>query len=366
MLRWINKFTLGCTEDKTFIMENFKNVLEYVPTKNNKIKDTLIVFGVYDDNNKLNNSIEDYALESNKRKFIVSLSGGVDSMVIATILRSLNYDVVGCHINYNNRPETKEEQTFLEEWCKYNDIKLYVKTIDNLIRGQGKRTQYEIYTRNVRFDFYKEVMAKENCDSILLGHHKDDIVENVVANVCRGRNLLDLAVLKKSNVVNNVMLVRPMMDFYKHNVYDYAHTYQVPYFKDTTPDWSVRGKYRNGLHPQLEDTFGKNVKENLLGLSKQSCEWNSLIMNKLIDPFLETVDFTDGGAVFNIQEYVDFPICFWNMVFAKIFYRYGINCPSRKGILTYLNSIHGDNYASLSSTCVCKIVNYKVSIKFKA
>ena len=366
MLRWIKKFTFGCAEDNTLIMENFKDVLEYVPTKNNKIKDTLIVFSVYDDNNKLSNSVEDYALEENKRKFIVSLSGGVDSMVIATILRSLNYDVVGCHINYNNRPETKEEQKFLEEWCKYNDIKLYVKTIDNLIRGQGKRTQYEIYTRNVRFDFYKEVMAEENCDSILLGHHKDDIVENVVANVCRGRNLLDLAVLKKSSIVNGVKLVRPLMDFYKDNVYEYAHTFQVPYFKDTTPDWSVRGKYRNTLHPQMEDTFGKNVKENLLGLSKQSSEWNSLIMDKLIDPFLETVDFTDDGAVFNIQEYLDFPICFWNMVFAKIFYRYGINCPSRKGILTYLNSIHGDNYASLSSTCVCKIVNYKVSIKFKA
>jgi tRNA(Ile)-lysidine synthetase-like protein len=360
MLGRISQFVNGCGVDNTINNEKYKDILEYVPQNDLKIKHMLC------GESKLVDSIKDYAIEENKQKFIVSLSGGVDSMVVATILCRLNYKVVGCHINYNNRPETKEEQKYLEEWCKYNDIKLYVKTIDNVVRGQGKRTDYEIYTRNVRFDFYKEILSKENCDRVLLGHHKDDIVENVLFNACRGRNLLDLAVIKKSNIVNNVKLVRPMIDFYKDEVYDYADIYQVPYFKDTTPDWSVRGKYRNRLHPQLEDTFGKNVKENLLGLSKQSCEWNSLIMNKLIDPFLETVDFTDDGAVFNIQEYVDFPICFWNMVFAKIFYRYGKNCPSRKGIITFVTSIHGNNYASLTNSCVCKIVNYKVSITFKA
>lgn len=360
MFRWFNKLVLGCSDDDAFYSEKYKDILEFVPNNNNKIKDMMYL------DNDLVDSIQAYAIEENKMKFIVSLSGGVDSMVVATILRMLGYNVVGCHINYNNRPETKTEQKFLEEWCKYNDIKLYVKTIDNLIRGQGKRTEYEIYTRNIRFDFYKEVLSKENGDCVLLGHHKDDIVENVVANVCRGRNLLDLAVLKKSSIVNGVKLVRPMMDFYKDAVYEYADNYQVPYFKDTTPEWSVRGKYRIGLHPKLEDTFGKNVKENLLGLSKQSSEWNSLIMNKIIDPFLDTVVYTDNGVEFNLKNYLDYPLCFWNMAFAKIFYAFGKNCPSRKGIITFTSSIHGQNKVSLAESCICKVQNYKVSIKFKA
>jgi tRNA(Ile)-lysidine synthetase-like protein len=361
MSRWFNKFVLGYVDNDAFYTEKYKDILEFVPNNNNKIKDIFLYA-----KNELVDSIQTYAIEENKIKFIVSLSGGVDSMVLATALCMLGYNVVGCHINYNNRAETKEEQKFMEEWCKYNNIKLYVKTIDNLVRGQVKRSEYEIYTRNIRFDFYKKILSNENCDTILLGHHKDDIVENVVANVCRGRNLLDLAVLKKYSIVNGVKLVRPMMDFYKDDVYKYADNYQVPYFKDTTPEWSVRGKYRIGLHPKLEDTFGKNVKENLLGLSKQSSEWNKLIMDKIIDPFLDTLVYTDYGVVFNLEKYIDYPICFWNIAFAKIFYAFGKNCPSRKGIITFTSSIHGQNQVSLGESCICKIQNYNVSIKFKA
>jgi tRNA(Ile)-lysidine synthetase-like protein len=356
-----NKVELGGGDDYVFYSERYKDILELVPSKNNKIEDML-----YADDSELVDSIQTYAIEENKTKFIVSLSGGVDSMVLATVLRMLGYNVVGCHINYNNRAETKEEQKFLEEWCKYNNIKLYVNTIENLVRGQGKRSEYEIYTRNIRFDFYKKILSTENCDSILLGHHKDDIVENVVANVCRGRNLLDLAVLKKSSVVNGLKLMRPMMDFYKDDVYNYADKYQVPYFKDTTPEWCVRGKYRIGLHPKLEDTFGKNVKENLLGLSKQSSEWNKLIMDKIIDPFLDTIVYTDDGVVFNLEKYLDYPLSFWNIAFAKIFYAFGKNCPSRKGIISFTSSIHGQNKVSLAGSCICKIQNYKVSIIFQA
>ena len=70
--------------------------------------------------------------------------------------------------------------------------------------------------------------------------------------------------------------------YQKISIYNFAEENQVPYFKDTTPDWSVRGKYRNNIAPLLEDTFMPVVKENLLGLSRQSFEWNGLIMEKII------------------------------------------------------------------------------------
>jgi hypothetical protein len=35
-------------------------------------------------------------------------------------------------------------------------------------------------------------------------------------------------------------------------VLEYAHSFGVPYFKDTTPAWSTRGKLRNQLVPLLQ------------------------------------------------------------------------------------------------------------------
>lgn len=49
------------------------------------------------------------------------------------------------------------------------------------------------------------------------------------------------------NTVNGVRVWRPMLPFGKDVVYDFAHKFGVPYFKDTTPSWSTRGKLRRQL-----------------------------------------------------------------------------------------------------------------------
>ena len=153
---------------------NYKNILEYVLDLNIKIKDKTITT-INTNENLLVNTIENITQKLNSKKLIISLSGGVDSMVLTTILHKLDYSIICVHINYNNRKETKEEEKFLIEWCKYNDIKLYVKSINDIKRENTKRSDYELITKNLRLDFYKEVMKKENSNYILLAHHKDDI-----------------------------------------------------------------------------------------------------------------------------------------------------------------------------------------------
>ena len=354
----INYF-LGYSSDHII---DHKKVLELVPSIKEKISDQNI-----DENDILLTNIQKFIKNSNKNRFIVSLSGGVDSMVLTTILKYLKCEVIGVHINYNNRNETKEEQEFLEKWCNYNGIKLYVKAIEDYKRNNIKRSEYEVITKKIRFDFYKEIMAKENIDQILLGHHKDDIVENIFANVCRGRNILDLAVIRDICTIEYVNIARPMLDFYKDSIYEFATIYQVPYFKDTTPEWSVRGKYRNQISPLLEDTFTNNVKENLLGLSHQSDEWNELVQFIIIEPFIRTIIFNKSSVQFNVENYNSYPISFWSVVFSKIFIQSGKSCPSRKAIQVFMNAIKTKNvgYISISNSCVCYNKNFNIKIEFK-
>ena len=344
--------------------DNFENILEFVPNIKDKINDQN--FKIYDE---LLKSIKEFCENSEDKKFIISLSGGVDSMVLISIIHYLGYEVIGAHINYNNRNETKDEQKFLTQWCSYNNIKLYTKIIEHLKRSNSKRSDYEFTTKKIRFDFYKEICKKENINMILLGHHKDDIVENIFANVCRGRYILDLAVIKKKSIIENVNIGRPMIDFYKKSIYEFANLYQVPYFKDTTPSWSVRGKYRNEIYPKIEDAFTPNVKENLIGLSKQSFEWNNLVQEEIIKPFMKKVNYNNNGVTFNIESYKTYPLCFWNIIFMNIFYYFNKSCPSRKGINTFINSINKEsnhlNIISVSNSCVCSVKKNEVSIEFK-
>ena len=364
IIKYVYNYVFSINSDEINYTK-YKDILEYLPN-NSTIPPT-----DYDEDNKLFKSIKEFCIKEKKNKFVVSLSGGVDSMVLIYIILKLGYEVVAIHINYNNREETILEQIFLEEWCDFNNVKLCVKSIENQKRNNTKRSTYEIETKNIRFDFYKEVLSEEELDyMILIAHHKDDIVENIFANVCRGRYILDLSVIKEKSTLNDVTIVRPMIDHYKSAVYEYAHDNQIPYFKDTTPNWSIRGKYRNNIYPLLEDAFSTNIKNNLLGLSKQSYEWNNLVMIEIIEPFLNKIDIYDTYCTFNIENYIEKPMCFWNVIFMKIFYYYGKKCPSRRGIQTFMNCIKESVpsgrmlRASISVNCNCTIRNNNIKIVF--
>tara|TARA_B100001093_G_C26811405_1_gene1007738 strand:- start:864 stop:2027 length:1164 start_codon:yes stop_codon:yes gene_type:complete len=357
---------------------NYEKILEYVPDLTLKIKDKKIKYNykymplreVYED--KLVDSISNICNKLNNKKLIISLSGGIDSMVLTTILHYINYEIICVHINYNNRRETRDEEKFLREWCKYNSIKLYVKSINNIKRENTKRSEYELITKNLRLDFYKEIMKKEDIDYILLAHHKDDIIENIVANLCRGRNYLDLSVIRERSYINNIIMIRPMLSFYKTDIYKFAHTYNVPYFKDTTPNWSVRGKYRNIIGPALEDAFSKNIKENLLNISKQADDWNLLIEQEIIRPFLSNIVYEINIekilVTINIEKYIEYPLTFWYIIFADLFNQHGYSSPSKKSIQVLINSIKekkNKNF-NLCNKCKCAINNYKIVIEFKS
>ena len=341
----------------------FSNILETVPKNCKRIQEIEI-----DVSSAIVQTVKRFC-DANKNitnTYAISLSGGVDSMVLATIMKTLGYHVVALHINYNNRPETKSEQIFLEKWCHYNDIRLYIKEIRDLTRSNSKRSDYEAITKQIRFTFYKSVLQDENLEFILLAHHRDDIVENIFANVCRARYILNLAVIKETSEIEGVTICRPLIDYYKDDILKFATTYGTPCFKDTTPDWSVRGKYRNNIEPAIKDAFTHTVKDNLIQLGQQSDEWNSLVEAEILRPFLDAVEYNPYSIRFNIERWLYHPHCFWMQVFMRIFHRYMTNSPSRKSVQNFMNNLTLDTCQNiaLTNTTKCRLKNGWITIEF--
>ena len=352
-------------EKSYFNYKSYKNILQFVPSCSLKIKEKSINL-----NDPLLENIDRICKHLNNNKLIISLSGGVDSMVLISILNYLNFEVIALHINYNNREETKKEEKFIIDWCKYNNIRLHLKVINEIKRKDSKRSDYEAITKNIRFKFYKEIMEIENLNYILLGHHKDDIVENIFANICRGRNYLDLAVIKEKSTINDINFIRPMLNFHKMSIYNFANSYNIPYFKDTTPHWSVRGKYRNIIEPALQDAFTIQVKDNLLNIGNQADDWNLIIQQKIIDPFLDLFIFRESNEEiiikFYIENYIDYPFSFWFLVFMKIFNKIGKKSPSKKSIEILISIFKQKNRKmkiSLDKNTFCHIDNFNILIK---
>lgn len=255
-----------------------------------------------------------------KSKIFISLSGGVDSMVLLDMFsKSNNTKVYALHINYNNREESAEEAEFLAEYCKEKNVEFILHELD-FKRGDIKRNEYEETSKRLRYNLYKEIVNKNDLDGVYLGHHDDDIVENIFNNVMKNNHTNDLSVLKQENMINEVKVFRPFIGKSKDIVYDYAFEHKVPYFKDTTPEWSCRGKMRNNIFPQLEDCYGKCYKQNLMNFSKGIDETN-VLLEMLMTSYMEFDELRCNTVMFKFDidsVVLNMPIQFWTRIFNNV------------------------------------------------
>lgn len=259
-------------------------------------------------NNTLLIALKKFCNEQEIYKYgaIVSLSGGVDSMVTLACLIKLSqeeghyFPIYAASIDYSQREEQHEEIEFLIKYCAKNNVQLYVAKVDGYSRkkeNSGPRTEFEEESRKIRFDLYKQIMDEHGCRGVFVGHHKDDIIENIFTNSMKGGNLLDIEVMKKMSTIHGVNIYRPFLDFHKDIIFDLSHAYNIPYFLDTTPKWSRRGKMRFEIFPLIDRVFGSSWRLKLKDLGTQSNEWGEYIQEYIINPWFSEVTIGKYGFI---------------------------------------------------------------------
>jgi tRNA(Ile)-lysidine synthetase-like protein len=289
--------------------------------------------------------------QGRRQPVLVSLSGGVDSMVICAVLAHLArtsaacpIHVVAVHIDYANRPESAAEADFLRRWCAAQDIDYDCRRIDHVTRGVTARDDYERISRQVRFDFYRETM--EACAGpgaadvgVFLGHHRGDLRENVLSNAHKGCGPLDLSGMTAVSRNDGVILWRPLLGLEKSAIFDYAHTFGVPYFKETTPHWSTRGKLRNRLLPLLEEIYGEGSLSNLSTLAVESDKCRALLHDVSFGPFLDKILRKPMGMVFQTTPWKDRDLFFWKFVLREALHSGSLGMFTDKAVASFLERV---------------------------
>lgn len=206
-------------------------------------------------------------LLSHEKKIIVSLSGGVDSMVCCYLLylwnikHQFSYEIEAITIHYDNRHEQTIEIYMVNEWCKILGIPHYVRKISEIKRSNDyDRDIYEELTRKIRFDMYQKRQGV-----VLLGHNKDDSLENIMSNIKKRRSYQNLYGMQIRTEEKDVSLLRPLLKIWKKDILQFAIDWNIPFVYDSTPSWSDRGKMRDILIPQMR-SFSEEMVEGLFDM----------------------------------------------------------------------------------------------------
>jgi tRNA(Ile)-lysidine synthetase-like protein len=266
-------------------------------------------------------------------------------MVISKILvllqrhnKNIN-KIVAVHIDYANRDESGQEADYVEGWCSRLGIVFYKRVINEVTRGITNRDEYEKVSRDIRYGFYQEIIALEKCDAVIFGHHKGDVQENVISNVMHGLSPLALSGMSEIGVANNVTVWRPLLAYSKDDIYTFAHQYGVPYFKDTTPSWSTRGKLRKLLVPLLIDMYGEGCLNNLTSLAHQSDESRALVHNAIYQPFLNSISRKRCGISVNVIKFLHQPLMFWKEMLKEIMHSMSMSMVREKSVQNFIERL---------------------------
>ena len=334
------------------ILETFPFEADMDPARDHVVHKTIVSFlhsrGIFQQ--------EEGTVEKNHshHPVIVSLSGGVDSMVIASVLAHLtkscgyNLQVYGIHIDYANRPESAAEADYVRRYCESKGIHFCIRRIDEVTRGIDARDDYERIAREARYDCYRETVKLCRKDvsgdasvdiGVMLGHHRGDLRENVLSNAHKGCGPLDLSGMTQVSVNDRVIIYRPLLPLEKKDIFDYAHRFGVPYFKDTTPHWSTRGKLRNKLVPLLQEIYGEGSMNNLSNLAVESDQARELLQSAVLGPFLNQVDRFPLGIAFHTQPWKEQGLFFWKFVLREALHKSSLGMFSDKSVDAFMERV---------------------------
>lgn len=264
-------------------------------------KKSLIKYKYHYDNFKTdiyNKMYEEYIKLDKNSTIIVSLSGGVDSVVSLYILKLINnlhnnnIKIIAIHINYNNRETCKDELDFINYYCNYLEIKLIYRNIIEINRNQcidnGLRNLYEDVTKKIRLDMYKYGYIYSNKVYVLLGHNKNDCFENIITNIINKKDYNNLNGMNTFTSIDNLVYWRPLLNIYKSEIIKIANNNNLLYLEDSTPKWSARGKIRDNLIPVYKNIKKESIESFFIlkdYIKNQDKIINKYIINNLINKF---------------------------------------------------------------------------------
>lgn len=279
-------------------------------------------------------------LNAIKEPVFVSLSGGVDSMVMIALLKVQGTSVKAIHIMYGNRKESEEEYHFLHEFCQRLDVPLYVYRIPYIRRTNIDRAFYESMTRDLRFMVYKACATLTNTpQQILLGHIQEDVVENIWTNISKCQHLDNLAKMELTEVQHGVTIMRPLLEITKDQIYAISTAFGIPYLKNTTPSWSNRGKFREQFHKATINQYGPTIDRQMIAFSKSVQNTYSLVNDLLYKPIYTS--FQNNQIDIQTALTVNLDVSHWIQIFTHVCHTLlQIHRPSIKAIQHFHERIY--------------------------
>ncbi|WP_337266798.1 tRNA 2-thiocytidine(32) synthetase TtcA [Oryzifoliimicrobium ureilyticus] len=202
-------------------------------------------------------ALEDFAMLRGQKRWLVGLSGGKDSYGLLALLLDLKWrgllpvELIACNLDQGQPNFPKHvlpdylQRIGVEHRIEYRDTYSIVK--EKVPEGA---TYCSLCSRLRRGNLYR-IAREEGCDALVLGHHREDILETFFMNLFHGGRLAAMPA-KLLNDEGDLMVLRPLAYCAEDDMAKFAAAMQFPIIPCDLCG-SQDGLQRNAMKAMLSD-----------------------------------------------------------------------------------------------------------------
>ena len=199
-----------------------------------------------------------------KDTFLVAISGGIDSVVLAHLMKQTSANLYLAHCNFQLRgTESTRDEAFVRDFAATFDIPLQVIHFNTTEYATQHKLSIQEAARNLRYQFFSTLRKELSIKWLLTAHHADDNIETALMHFFRGTGLKGLTGIPSYQKEQSIL--RPLLNFHKAELKAYATDNNLSYVEDSSnkKEDYTRNLFRLNILPQIKEIYPQ-VEENIL------------------------------------------------------------------------------------------------------
>lgn len=251
---------------------------------------------------KLNDHIFNNLPFLNGKKILLAVSGGIDSMVLVDLFSKLDFKLGIAHCNFQLREEeSNRDEEFVKTQSKKYTIKGHYKSFGTKNYSEEKKISIQQAARELRYNWFNELLEKEGYDYLLTAHHLDDSLETFLINFTRGTGIEGLTGIPEVN--GNV--IRPLLIFSRDEIENYAKENKIEWCEDSSnaSDKYFRNKIRHHVIPILKE-LNPSLLESFENTIKNISGTNTLVKDALNTNFKVIATQKNSETYFDVEKLI--------------------------------------------------------------
>lgn len=181
---------------------------------------------------------------------LLGVSGGVDSMVMAELFRCADMVFGVAHCNFGLRGADADfDEQFVRDWCARYNVPFFSIRFPTLQRAAEWKTGIQETARNLRYNWFTELMQQHGYKRLATAHNANDNAETLLINLFRGTGIHGLHGIS----YNTGTIIRPLLFAQRSEIAEWAKEQSVGWREDASnqKDDYLRNAIRLHILPQV-------------------------------------------------------------------------------------------------------------------